>query len=161
MNDRHASQAEQRQVADPDPPVQVHGLLTVIPPSGVEDLFEHIAGQVFHDAADQEGQGEGRHDAGFNAGQIAHDDGDQHHPKPVNGKYWPRQEPAVDKAVVLAVFEYDLHAPARKTKDKELQDDIDPVRHTSISFQRSGPGQRSHFIIITHFSVRMLIKLIK
>ena len=53
-------------------------------------------------------------DAGFKPGDTSGDKSDQGSPAAVDGTHRPCEKAAVDKAMKLNVFQYDLDAPAQK-----------------------------------------------
>ena len=114
MNHRYAAQTEQHQIADPDASMQIHGLLTVVPPTGMKPLFHDKAGEVFQCSAQQKGDGEGRADCRFKGREPLNNQRNQHGSAAVDGTNRAGIESTVDKAVELDVFEHNLHAPAQE-----------------------------------------------
>ena len=44
MYDHHTCKAEKDQISDPDPSMEVHWFLAIVPPAGMEDLFQDQTG---------------------------------------------------------------------------------------------------------------------
>ena len=89
MNDRNAAEPEEHQIADPDPAVQVHRFLTVIPPAGVKASLHKKACHVFQCSANQEGERKGGAVAGFKVGKAPNDYGYQRGATTIDGQDRP------------------------------------------------------------------------
>ena len=139
LDHNHSSQAEQDEVADPDPAVQVHGFLAVVPPPCMETFLHEIACAVLHQAAEHEA-----HCKDGTVGRFVHRDarktvdgkGDQSASGTVYRKPRARQESAVYEPVVLEVLERHLNAPPHERICEEQQYYIYEVFHTVLIIQR-------------------------
>ena len=134
-HDHHAGQTEQHQIADPHPAVQVHGLLAIVPPAGMERLLHVPADEVLQSAADEKArQKDFARRAAPDAHKAAHQHRHQHHAAAVNGAVGADEEATVDEPVVLDVFQRDLHHPAQHGEHK--------VQHDQLAQQR--PVHKGH-----------------
>ncbi len=114
LYDQNTAQSEQNQVPDPYSAVKIHGLLAVIPPAGMEALFQNIACHIFQKTAQEKRGDECRSDRRFKRRCYPHRDGNQNSAGTIDRKPRSGQKTAVDKAVKLEVFQCDLDAPAYK-----------------------------------------------
>ena len=54
IHNHHAAQPEEYQVPNPDSSMKIHGLLAVIPPTGMKAFLQYIARHIFQEAAQKE-----------------------------------------------------------------------------------------------------------
>ncbi len=117
-------QTEEDQVSDPHPTVKVHGLFGIVPPAGVEELFQIPAGEVFQAAA-QEEAGQKHIAPGAPVSQkAAHYNGDKGDAAAIDGAPGPQQEAAVDQTPVFNGYQHHFHHPAQKGKKEKEQREL-------------------------------------
>ena len=136
IHNHHAAQPEEDQVSDPDPAMQVHGLLAVIPPTGMEAFLQNIARHIFQEAAQKERHRKGRADGKFQRGQAFYHNGDQCRAGAVDRKPRAGQKTAVDEPMELEILQSDFNTPTEKSVCEKQQYEIDKTfcRHYLNSF---------------------------
>lgn len=101
---QYAAEAEEDEVADPHSAVEVHGFLAVVPPASVEVFFQNVAGDVFQQAAKDEGDEKAHGQASLHGGEEASAQGDDDGAGAVDGAVGADEKASVNKALVLEVF---------------------------------------------------------
>lgn len=123
VDHEHARQSPQHRELQTHVALDVQRTLGVVPPLVVEHLFEHPAGEVFDGAREQHAAAEQQPEAALERPeyeQHAHD------AEAVDRADGAVDEAAVDKLAVRDGGEGHLGAPAEKTVNVEVPEDLEP-----------------------------------
>lgn len=124
LDNEDAGRSEQEQIADPDAAVEVHGLLAIVPPAGVEALFHVPGGEILQSAAQHHAGQEGLPHGTLPGDEASHHQGHGDGAPAVDGAVGPDEEATVDEAVELDVLQGHLGEPTQAGKEKKLKDEF-------------------------------------
>ena len=119
----HARQSPQHRELQAHVALDVQRALGVVPPLVVEHLFQHPAGEVFDGAREQHAAAEQQPEAAL---ERPEHEQHAHHAEAVDGADGAVDEAAVDELAVRDGGEGHLGAPAEKSVDVEVPEDLEP-----------------------------------
>src|SRR3712207_2608722 len=99
----------------------------------MKQLFLHITGNIFYQAAYNKRYNKSRSVSIFNWINASDKCSDQDSPHSIDGAYRSRQAASVDKTMILNVFQYDFHAPSKKSIEEKEQNQFDQILHVRVA----------------------------